>query len=176
MKRLFVIVFSIGIFSLGSASCSPEVPIESPETEQPSAPDKPNNPDNDDNNNTDSMNNKLKITVGTASFTATLYDNAAVAALKAMLPLTVNMSETNGNEKLYYLSSSLPTSTFRPGSIRSGDLMLWGSDCLVLFYKSFSSSYSYTRIGRVDDASGLEAAVGSGSVTVTFEQPKTDTQ
>lgn len=47
--------------------------------------------------------------------------------------------------------------------------MLYGSRTLVLFYETFSSSYSYTRIGVVDDVSGYVSALGSGNVTVSFE-------
>jgi hypothetical protein len=54
------------------------------------------------------------------------------------------------------------------GTIRTGDLMCWSSNCLVLFYKTFSSGYSYVRLGRIEDASGLEAALGKGNTTVTF--------
>ena len=56
------------------------------------------------------------------------------------------MDELNGNEKYYFMPNALPTDPERPGEIHTGDFMLYGSDCLVLFYKNFSSSYSYTRL------------------------------
>lgn len=116
--------------------------------------------------NTDSM--KLIITIGTTAFTATLYNNATVAAFKSRLPMTINMRELNGNEKYFNLSENLPANASNPGTIQTGDLMLYGSNTLVLFYKSFSTSYSYTPVGRIDDIAGLTAALGSGNVTVTF--------
>ena len=67
------------------------------------------------------------------------------------------------------LPTALPTSTVTPGTIFAGDLMLWGNSCLVLFYETFSSPYSYTRIGKIDKPSGLSAAVGDRNITVTFE-------
>ena len=116
--------------------------------------------------NTDSM--KLKITIGTNAFTATLYNNATVTAFKSRLPMTINMKELNGNEKYFDLPDNLPANASNPGTIQAGDLMLYGSNTLVLFYKSFSTSYNYTPMGRIDNASGLTAALGSGNITVTF--------
>ena len=78
------------------------------------------------------------------------------------------MSELNGNEKYYYLENSLPVDSISPGRINSGDLMLYGSDCVVLFYESFSTTYRYTPLGRVDNPAGLAQALGSGNAKVTF--------
>jgi hypothetical protein len=117
--------------------------------------------------NTDSM--KLKITIGANALTGTLYNNPTATAFKTRLPMTINMSELNGNEKYFDLPNSLPANASNPGTIQTGDLMLYGANTLVLFYKSFSTSYNYTRFARIDNPSGLAAALGSENITVKFE-------
>jgi hypothetical protein len=125
---------------------------------------------NNSNNNISHQNGtKMKITVDSAVLAATLYDNPTATAFKTLLPLTIDMSELNGNEKYYYFSSNLPTNATPHSSIQAGDLMLYGSNCLVLFYKSINTSYSYTKLGRIGNTSGLVSELGSGSVTVKFE-------
>lgn len=114
-------------------------------------------------------NNTMKITIGTETFTATLLDNATANAFKATLPLSVTMTELNGNEKYVNLPNGLPTNASNPGTIQAGDLMMYGATTFVLFYETFSTSYSYTKIGQVDNTDGLSAALGNGNVTVTFE-------
>lgn len=113
--------------------------------------------------------NIVEITVNGYTFTAVLYDNETAKAFKSMLPMTITMNELNRNEKYYYFDSSLPTDSTLPGIIKEGDLMLYGSSCLVLFYETFQSSYSYTKIGYIDDTTGLKNILGSGNVTVTYE-------
>src|SRR5215217_8196001 len=56
--------------------------------------------------NTDSA--KLKIIIRSNAFNATVYNNATATAFKTKLPLTINMSELNGNEKYFDLPNSLP--------------------------------------------------------------------
>ncbi|MCI8387062.1 MAG: hypothetical protein HFE63_01175 [Clostridiales bacterium] len=110
----------------------------------------------------------IEIIVGDKIFSAVLYDNEAAWELRSRLPLTLDMDELNGNEKYYYLSESLPTNASIPDGIREGDLMLYGNSCLVLFYESFSTSYSYTPLGRINDTDGLADSLGSGSIKVTL--------
>ena len=143
------------------ASSAPET-MPPPESAVPTQTPEPTKPIEEQEINT------MTIKINGQSFLVTLYDNETVAALKEKMPLTLDMSELNGNEKYNYLSFSLPTNAGNPGQIHAGDLMLYGSDCLVLFYKSFSTSYRYTPIGRVNDPSGLADAVGGGSVQITF--------
>ena len=117
---------------------------------------------------TDQEVKELKISIGETEYTAHFYDTKAAEEFKAMLPLTLNMSELNGNEKYIYMDKDFTAASEKADSIKKGELMLYGSSCVVLFYDSFRTSYSYTRLGYIDDPSGLEKAVGSGSVTVEF--------
>ena len=110
------------------------------------------------------------MTVGERRFAITLADTRAAQAFAAMLPLTLDMEELNGNEKMFDLPTTLPQNPSRPGTIRNGDLMLYGAKTLVLFYLTFDSSYSYTRLGRVDDPAGLAQVLGQRGVRVIFSK------
>lgn len=113
---------------------------------------------------------RMWMTVGERRFAVTPADNPAARAFAAQLPLTLDMSELNGNEKHADLPDSLPTNASRPGTIHNGDLMLYGTDTLVVFYETFRSSYSYTRLGRVEDPSDLAQALGRRDVRVVFSK------
>lgn len=161
MKRIIIIILSLSILT-GVSAC------ESNDKDNPEVPPQSQLPK--DNNNNDSKENmKLKLTIDSATFIATLKNNATADAFRALLPMTINMEELNNNEKYYDLSSSLPVSPSGWGTIENGDLMLFGSSTLVLFYNTFTTSYSYTRIGKIDDPSGLQSALGTDNTTVTFE-------
>ncbi|CAM3991116.1 hypothetical protein SAMN06265348_1018 [Pedobacter westerhofensis] len=125
--------------------------------------------DSENGNTGNPIGSKMKITVGTTVFTATLNNNASATALKAMLPLSIKMEDLNSNEKFFPFPRTLPTSASAVGNIQVGDLMLYGNNCLVLFYKGFNTSYSYTRLGKIDNVTGLIAELGSGDVNVKFE-------
>lgn len=101
-------------------------------------------------------------------FNAELANNATAQAFNALLPTTLSMTELNGNEKYKYLDTTLPTNASCPGTIHAGDILLYGNNCVVVFYKTFNTSYSYTKIGKITDSTGLEEAVGAGGVAVQF--------
>ena len=174
LNILVILLFSFTANTL--VACSDNDPVEEM-TEAPTPPSDEGEDDNEENNNEENngnnndnelMERNITVTVNGTSFAATLEDNEAGRAFAALLPLTLDMSEMNGNEKYHYLDESLPTESYRPGTIQTGDLMLYGSSCVVLFYETFSSGYSYTRLGRIGNPEGLAAAVGGGNVTVSF--------
>ncbi|WP_198085832.1 cyclophilin-like fold protein [Variovorax sp. E3] len=108
------------------------------------------------------------MTAGGRRFAVTLADTEAARAFVARLPLTLDMTDLNGNEKKFDLPKNLPAHPIRPGTIRSGDLMLWGDNTVVVFYMTFDSPYSYTRLGQVSDPAGLAQALGRGGLRVQF--------
>jgi hypothetical protein len=161
MTKIMKLYASIIIFILPlmvSASCTTEEIALTPNNDLPSGPE-----------TLESMKDTVVTTIGSNQFTATLESNAAATEFKKMLPLTINMKDLNSNEKFFDLPSNLPTNASNPRTINSGDLMLWGSNTLVLFYKTFNTSYSYTRLGKIENPSGLSQALASVNVTVTFE-------
>ncbi|MHA6313750.1 cyclophilin-like fold protein [Pantoea sp. S-LA4] len=103
-------------------------------------------------------------------FTLVPADNAASRALMKQLPLSVEMHELNGNEKFTDLTFSLPVGPVVTGEINAGDVMLYGTHTLVLFYRSFQTSYRYTRIGRIAHPETLEQHAGmkAAKISVTL--------
>ena len=113
---------------------------------------------------------RMVLEVNGQKFPFTLADSDTAAAFAERLPAVWEMEELNGNEKFIYLDEGLPSAAEAVGQIEAGDLMLYGDSCVVLFYDSFSTPYSYTRIGRLEDPSGIAEAVGAGDVTVSFRK------
>ena len=121
---------------------------------------------NKKSNSSNEVINSMKVTINDKQYTIYLENNDTVKSFVNLLPKEFNMSELNGNEKYIYLDYSLPTNSFNPKKINSGDVMLYGNNCLVIFYKSFDTNYSYTKIGHIDGLDNL----GDGSITVKFEK------
>lgn len=132
------------------------------ESSQPTS--QPNDNDITEENTVENM----ILQIGDSSFTATLENNEAVDALVDMMkdaPIEIQMSDYSGFEKVGSLGTSLPTSN-KQTTTQSGDIVLYNGNQIVIFYGS--NSWSYTRLGKIDDLSGWEDALGSGDVTVTL--------
>ncbi|MGL5253763.1 MAG: cyclophilin-like fold protein [Brevinema sp.] len=108
------------------------------------------------------------LAINDTSFSVTLEDSASTQALEALLPLTITMKDLHQNEKYYYFSQNLPVSPQAVNTVSTGDVMLYGNNCIVIFYESFATSYRYTRLGKIKNTSGLKKALGAGDITVKF--------
>ena len=110
----------------------------------------------------------MNVQIGGSTFTATLEDNTAVDSFVRMMqtaPVVIQMNDYSGFEKVGSIGTSLPASNSQT-TTQSGDIVLYNGNQIVIFYGS--NSWSYTRLGKIDDLSGWTEALGSGDVTVTF--------
>ena len=125
-----------------------------------------------DNRNMNTLNTSVNLKINNKEYKLILYDNQTAKDFLSMMPFTITMNDLNANEKYHNLNKSLTTQSSRGGSIKTGDFMLYGSNCLVLFYENFSTSYSYTKIGYIENTSGLKDSLGRGSVEISFSVNK----
>ena len=110
----------------------------------------------------------VEVNVNGTVFELVMEENETASAFMKLLPVTVTMEELNGNEKYIYLDRTLPSQSQAVGHIEAGDVMLYGDNCLVLFYQSFDTPYSYTRIGHLSETEGLSDALGEDDIEVNF--------
>ena len=115
---------------------------------------------------------KIKIIVNNQEFTATMQDNTASQELLQMLPLQLEMTELNGNEKYHQFSDKkFSTNSHIVKNIANGDLMIFGNNYLVIFYKNFTqNNYAYTPIGKIDNPKNLPQALGRGNVKIQIKK------
>ena len=112
--------------------------------------------------------NTFYVHIGAETFSATFAENIGAQALKELLAggdITIQMRDYGGFEKVGPLGQSLPTSNSQT-TTQSGDIVLYQGNQVVIFYGS--NTWSYTRLGRIDNLSGWEEALGRGDVSVTF--------
>ena len=105
---------------------------------------------------------QISIIINGRPFEASLEQNETTQAFQKLLPLKITMNELNDNEKYRYLESMLPSNPIKVETIEVGDIMLYGDNCLVLFYEDFKTSYSYTRIGKIENVEELQEVIGTG--------------
>ncbi len=110
----------------------------------------------------------MNLIINNNKYTVNLEDNNTVKELLKLLPLEIEMNDLNSNEKYYYLDSELQINSEKVNSIKAGDIMLYGNNCLVIFYDDFNTSYSYTRIGKIVDTTNLKDDLGNNNIKVSI--------
>lgn len=117
--------------------------------------------------------NKLNLTIGGRTLTATLVDNSSTAALKDLLakgPITIDMSDYGNMEKVGPLPESLPRND-EDITTEPGDLILYLGRNFVIYYDT--NHWDFTRLGKIDNISQseLKSILGTGNVSVTLSLP-----
>lgn len=175
MKRFYLFPFAFLAF-VALAACTPEesgLPFPG-QTEQPDTPGDDDREDIEDNENEENNmeDNKIRLSVGGRSFTATMVDNSSVKALLERLAegeVSIRMNDYGDMEKVGSLGFSLPANDAYT-TTGPGDLILYQGSSFVIYYDS--NSWSFTRLGKVDGVSSrseiLELLGGKGEVTVTL--------
>ncbi len=103
------------------------------------------------NKTVEKVSDTVKVFINDKEYKLNLYDNETADSLVKLFPIEVTMKTLSENEVYVYLDEKFPTNSSNPKSIHSGDVMLYGDNCLVIFYKTFNTSYSYTKIGHIDN-------------------------
>ena len=106
----------------------------------------------------------IEVIINNKTYIVSLENNDTVDEFKKNLPQEFEMKELNGNEKYINLDNTFPTKTYYPVHIEAGDIMLFGDNCLVVFYKSFDTTFGYTKIGHIQNIEDL----GKNDIVIKF--------
>lgn len=162
MKLICLLLAVLGLAACGEAGEAPAAPSPAP-VPSPTAPaPQPTGGAQEEGEEA------LLITVGDYQLTATFADNPSAEEFKALLaqgPVTVEMDDYGGFEKVGPLGTSLTTSDERI-TTQPGDVILYQGNQITIYYGT--NTWSFTRLAVIDDPAGLQETLGEGSVQVTF--------
>lgn len=112
--------------------------------------------------------NVIYLSAGNETFAVVLENNDAANALMELLQdgsVTISLNDYGGFEKVGALGTDLPADDAYT-TTQAGDIVLYQGNQIVIFYGS--NSWSYTRLGKINETEDLQAALGKGTVSVTF--------
>ena len=108
----------------------------------------------------------MTLRIGETEVPVTWEDNTSVAALRELLPLTIQMSMYGGFEQVGPIGQSIERNDTQI-SANYGDIVLYSGNQIVIFYGS--NSWAYTRLGHVDlSRQEMTELLSKGNVTVTI--------
>ena len=113
---------------------------------------------------------KMNITAGGKSFTAVPENNSSAKAFPELLekgPLTIQMSDYGGMEKVGSLGTTLPRNDSYI-TAKAGDVILYQGNQITIYYDI--NSWNFTKLVLIEntDKESLLNALGDGDITVTF--------
>lgn len=163
--RLFILFLFLTTMSLAACSKGGILTTEQNE-ENTITTDSQQNSTNDDN----MENKKIKLAIGNHILTATLADNSSVDSLVQVLKtknIVVDMDDYGNMEKVGSLGQPFPRNDTSI-TTEAGDIILYQGNMLVIYYAP--NSWSFTRLGKIDNITGteLKSILGKGGVTVTL--------
>ena len=174
MKRILGLTAICILLSMAMAGCAAqeeEISVDpagaqSAETEEASDVTEENT---ETNNEKESI--EMKMTINDIAVEVSWENNDSTRALAEKVkegPLTIHAEPYGGFEQVGAIGTKLPSSD-TDITTEAGDIMLYTSDHMVIFYGS--NSWAYTRLGRITDKSESELREllgGSGAdVTIT---------
>ena len=160
MKRILGLIMMCILLAVMPAGCS------APETSEGTG----TSDTADMENNTEKEILEMKMTINGTAVDVSWENNASVKALAEMAgngPVTIETEPYGGFEQVGSIGATLPSNDTDIRT-KAGDIMLYTSSQMVIFYGS--NSWAYTRLGRITDKSDseLRELLGGDGVTVTI--------
>lgn len=110
----------------------------------------------------------LKIKIGEQELVADFADNPSAEAFRQLLqqgPVTVDMTDYGGFEKVGSLGTSITTSDTQI-TTEPGDVILYQGNQITIYYGK--NTWNFTRLAKIRDTSDLKEKLGEGRIQVTF--------
>ena len=169
MKKIITFLVTLTlIISLSACGKSNNSSVQ-PTTDEPSTTITTPSDDNSTTKEDENENMKLTLRIDGIEVDVIWADNDSVKVLKNLAKdgLTINMSKYGGFEQVGSIGSTLPSSDTRITTI-PGDIVLYSSNQIVLFYDS--NTWSYTKLGHINlSKSELTDLLGDEDVVITLK-------
>ena len=168
-KRSLFPLILLFIFMILLTSCGKSTNSSTPSnTDEPSTTITTPSDDNQTTKEDETANMKVTLKIYDTEVDVIWTDNDSVRALKNLAKdgLTINMSKYGGFEQVGSIGSTLPSADTRI-TTNPGDIVLYSSNQIVLFYDS--NTWSYTKLGHINlSKSELTDLLGDEDVVLTL--------
>lgn len=93
----------------------------------------------------------IKINVAGTIYTAVSESTKAAENFLTQLPLDIEMTDLNENEKRGYTYFKMATEARKLGKIEIGDILISGDSYIIIATKTFKSNQKYTKLGHIQN-------------------------